>query len=248
MNNLFIGAGTLINVFAIVAGATMGGLLGNKFSTQVRELITDVLGLVTLLVGIMSAWVIGSSTLTAAVGEGFTILVLLGALFIGGVVGTWLKVTQRFDTVGIYLNSKFNSGGESQKFIEGFVSASLLFVVGPLAIMGAISDGLGTGLDQLVLKSSLDFFAAAAFAATFGAFGVASSALSVGLYQGAFTALGFVAGAALSVAQVDALTAVGGVLLIGVGMRLLGIKQVKVADLLPALLIAPLLVSLLTRI
>jgi hypothetical protein len=90
--------------------------------------------------------------------------------------------------------------------------------------------------------------AAAAFAATFGAFGVASSALSVGLYQGAFTALGFVAGAALSVAQVDALTAVGGVLLIGVGMRLLGIKQVKVADLLPALLIAPLLVSLLTRI
>jgi len=248
MSNLVIGSGTLINVLAIIFGALTGGLLGNKFTTKIRDLITDVLGLVTLLVGIMSAWAISSVALTKEVGDGFPILVLLGALLIGGIIGTLLKITERFDTIGKFLNSKFNSGGESQKFIEGFVSASLLFVVGPLAIMGSISDGLGTGIDQLILKSSLDFFAAMAFAATFGALGVASSALSVGIYQGGFTLLGFAAGGALSLAQVDALTAVGGVLLIGVGMRLLAIKQVKVADLLPALLIAPLLVSLLTRI
>ncbi len=248
MNDLFVGAGTVLNVVSIVAGAIIGGLLGNRLSNRVRELVTDVLGLVTLLVGIMSAWLISSAQLNDAVGDGFAILVLLGALLIGGILGTWLKITERFDSVGIFLNSKFNSGGESAKFIEGFVSASLLFVVGPLAIMGSISDGLGTGLDQLVLKSSLDFFAAMAFAASFGAFGVAASALSVGSYQGLFTLVGVLAGSALSVAQIDALTATGGVLLIGVGLRLLAIKQVKVADLLPALLIAPLLVSLLARI
>lgn len=248
MNDLFVGAGTVLNVFTIVAGATIGGLLGNRLSNRLRDLVTDVLGLVTLLVGITSAWLVGSVELTNAVGDGFPILVLLGALLIGGILGTWLKITERFDTAGEYLNRKFNSGGQSARFIEGFVSASLLFVIGPLAIMGAISDGLGAGLDQLVLKSSLDFFAAMAFAASFGAFGVAASAISVGTYQGLFTVVGVLAGTALTVAQIDALTAVGGVLLIGVGLRLLAIKQVKVADLLPALLIAPLLVSLLIRI
>ena len=248
MNDLFVGAGTVLNVVAIVLGAIIGGLLGNRLSTRLRDLVTDVLGLVTLLVGLMSAWVISSVALNDAVGDGFSSLVLLGALLIGGIVGTWLKITERFDSVGIYLNSKFNSGGESARFIEGFVSASLLFVIGPLAIMGAISDGLGTGLDQLILKSSLDFFASMAFAASFGAFGVAASAISVGSYQGLFTVVGVIAGSALSVAQIDALTATGGVLLIGVGLRLLAIKQVKVADLLPALFIAPLIVSLLTRI
>lgn len=248
MDNLFVGAGTVLNIITIIAGAVVGGLLGNRLSIRLRDLVTDVLGLVTLLVGFTSAWLVSSSALTTAVGDGFPILVLLGALLLGGIFGTWLKITERFDAVGEYLNRRFNSGGESAKFLEGFVSASLLFVVGPLAIMGAISDGLGTGIDQLVLKSSLDFFAAMAFAASFGAFGVAASAISIGAYQGLFTLVGLIAGSALSVAQVDALTAAGGVLLIGVGMRLLGIKQVKVADLLPALLFAPLLVSLLIRI
>ncbi len=246
MNDLFIGAGTALNVITIVAGAIIGGLLGSRFSTRLRELVTDVLGLVTLFVGITSAMVISSAALHDAVGDGFAILVLLGALLIGGMLGTWLKITERFDAAGTFLNTKFNSGGESARFIEGFVSASLLFVIGPLAIMGSISDGLGTGIDQLVLKSSLDFFAAMAFAASFGAFGVAASALSVGAYQAAFTVIGVMAGNALSVAQIDALTGTGGVLLIGVGLRLLAIKQTKVADLLPALLIAPLLVALLT--
>lgn len=246
MNDLFIGAGTALNVITIVAGAIIGGLLGSRFSTRLRELVTDVLGLVTLFVGITSAMVISSVALHDAVGDGFAILVLLGALLIGGMLGTWLKITERFDAAGTFLNTKFNSGGESARFIEGFVSASLLFVIGPLAIMGSISDGLGTGIDQLVLKSSLDFFAAMAFAASFGAFGVAASALSVGAYQAAFTVIGVMAGNAFSVAQIDALTGTGGVLLIGVGLRLLAIKQTKVADLLPALLIAPLLVALLT--
>ncbi|MEN9692560.1 MAG: hypothetical protein RLZZ330_204 [Actinomycetota bacterium] len=242
MDSLFAGAGTVINVVAIVAGSVIGGFLGHKFSERLRDTITDSLGLITTLVGLMSAWVVSSSTLSDSVGDGFPLLVVLGSLLLGAFVGTALKITEKFDSIGIFLNAKFNSGGESSRFIEGFVSASLLFVVGPLAIMGGISDGLGTGIDQLILKSSLDFFAAMAFAASFGAFGVASSALSVGIYQGFFTGLGLAVGSAINPAQVDALTATGGLLLVGVGLRLLNIKQIKVADLLPALLFAPLIV------
>lgn len=242
MDSLFPGAGTVINLFTIVGGAFVGGFLGNRFKERMRELVTDSLGLVTVLVGLMSAWVVGSENLSNAVGDGFPLLVVLGSLLFGAITGTLLKITEKFDSVGIFLNARFGGEGDSGKFLEGFVSASLLFVVGPLAIMGGISDGLGTGIDQLLLKSSLDFFAAMAFAASFGALGVASSALSVGLYQGFFTFIGVALGSAISDAQIDALTATGGLLLVGVGLRLLNIKQIRVADLLPALLFAPLLV------
>lgn len=243
MDSLFPGAGTFINVFAIVGGALIGGFLGSRFKDRMRELVTDSLGLVTILVGFMSAWVVGSSSLSQAVGEGFPLLVVLGALLLGAITGTLLKITEKFDSVGEFLNKRL-SGNSSQtsRFLEGFVSASLLFVVGPLAIMGGISDGLGTGIDQLLLKSSLDFFAAMAFAASFGSLGVASSALSVGAYQGFFTLIGVGLGSAISEAQIDALTATGGLLLVGVGLRLLNIRQIRVADLLPALLYAPLIV------
>ncbi len=242
MDSLFPGIGTVINVFAIIGGATIGGFLGHRFKERMRELVTDSLGLVTVVVGFMSAWVVGSKALSNEVGEGFPLLVVLGALLLGAITGTLLKITEKFDSVGILLERRFGGSGNSTRFLEGFVSASLLFVVGPLAIMGGISDGLGSGIDQLLLKSSLDFFAAMAFAASFGSLGVASSALSVGLYQGFFTLIGVGLGSAISGAQIDALTATGGMLLIGVGLRLLNIKQIRVADLLPALLFAPLLV------
>ncbi|MCX6403207.1 MAG: DUF554 family protein [Actinobacteria bacterium] len=243
MDSLFPGAGTVINVFAIIGGSIIGGFLGHRFKERMRELVTDSLGLVTIVVGFMSAWVVGSAALSDAVGEGFPLLVVLGALLLGAITGTLLKITEKFDSIGTFLNQRLSGkSSDSSRFIEGFVSASLLFVVGPLAIMGGISDGLGTGVDQLLLKSSLDFFAAMAFAASFGSLGVASSALSVGVYQGFFTLIGVGLGSAISSAQIDALTATGGMLLIGVGLRLLNIRQIRVADLLPALLFAPLLV------
>ena len=128
-------------------------------------------------------------------------------------------------------------------FVEGFVSASLVFVVGPLAILGSISDGLGKGIEQLALKSALDFFASIAFAASLG-IGVAFSALAVGIYQGLFTLLGYFLGDVLNEVQVLALTATGGLLLVAVSFRLLKIKQVPVANLLPALFFAPVYVYL----
>jgi uncharacterized protein len=126
--------------------------------------------------------------------------------------------------------------------VEGYVSASLVFVVGPLAVLGSLSDGLGRGIEQLALKSVLDGSASVAFAASLG-WGVAAAALSVGVVQGLLTLLGALLGGLLPAAHVAAVTATGGVLLLGVGLRLLALKAVPVGDMLPALIAAPLLVA-----
>jgi uncharacterized membrane protein YqgA involved in biofilm formation len=123
------------------------------------------------------------------------------------------------------------------------MTASLVFCVGPLTVLGSISDGLGHGIDQLALKSTLDGFAAIAFAATFGV-GVLASALTVAVVQGGFTVMGLLLGDVLSAAGISALTATGGLLLVGVALRLLKVRDVPVADLLPALVVAPLLTQL----
>ena len=122
------------------------------------------------------------------------------------------------------------------------MTASLLFCVGPLAVLGALSDGLGTGIEQLVLKSVLDGFAALAFAAALG-WGVAASAIAVAVYQGAWTVVGVLVGGVMSPAEIAALTATGGLLLVGVALRLWRVKEFPVADLLPALVLAPLLTA-----
>ena len=130
-----------------------------------------------------------------------------------------------------------------ERFIEGWLTASLLFCVGPLTILGSLSDGLGRGIDQLVLKSVLDGFAALAFASTFGV-GVLLSAASVAVIQGSLTLVGVTLGSVMPDAHVAALTATGGLMLAGIGLRLLRIREVPVGDMLPALVIAPLLTEL----
>jgi uncharacterized membrane protein YqgA involved in biofilm formation len=133
--------------------------------------------------------------------------------------------------------------GVPNTFVEGFVTASLVFCVGPLAILGSLSDGLGLGINQLALKSVMDGFTSIAFAATLG-WGVAASALVVGVYQGTLTLLGWALGSVLTNAQIALLTATGGLLLVGIALRLLRIRQVPVGDLLPALLVAPILTAI----
>lgn len=130
-----------------------------------------------------------------------------------------------------------------ERFIEGWLSSTLLFCVGPLTILGSINDGLGRGIDQLALKSVLDGFAAMAFASTFG-IGVLFSAVSVAVVQGSLTLLGMALGEFLPEAHIAALTATGGVMLAGIGLRLLRIRDIPVGDMLPALLVAPLLTTL----
>ncbi len=236
---MFPGIGTIINVITIIGGAAIGVLIGNRMKIATRDLLTDVLGLVTLL-GAGSALIpLWSSRYIDALPSGWALLVVLGSLLIGGLIGSALNLEDRLDGIGEKLRQRFGASQESP-FVEGFVSASLLFAIGPLAILGSISDGMSTGIDQLLLKSTLDFFAAMAFATSLG-WGVAVSALPVGIYQGIWTVIGLALGKVLDGYQVDAMTIVGGIMLLCIAFRLLKIKSVAVGNLLPALAIAPVL-------
>ena len=241
-----IGLGTLINVLAIVAGATIGVLIGNRLPDRTRATVTDALGLVTLIIGALNILAITDADFVEVVGSSWTLLVVLGAVVIGGVIGSLLRIEGRLESFAGWLQrrlSRDNSSEARERFIEGFVTSSLLFAIGPLAILGSLNDGLGNGIEQLTLKSALDLFAALAFAATLG-WGVALSAVPVGIWQGFLTLVGVFAGALLPAAMIASITATGGVLLLGIGLRLLHVRQIAVGDLLPALVVAPLLTSL----
>ena len=234
---MFIGLGTAINIATIITGASLGVLVGGRMPERTRSLITDVLGLITIL-GAASALIpMWGERYINALPKGWTLLIILAAFLIGGILGSAAKLETRLDSFGEYLRKKFGAH-ENGTFIEGFVSASLLFAIGPLAILGSISDGMSTGIDQLLLKSSLDFFAAMAFAASLG-WGVAASAIPVGIYQGVWTVIGFGLGSILSDYQIDAMTIVGGLMLVSIGLRLLKIREIAVGNLLPALILAP---------
>ena len=240
---VIIGLGTLINIVGIVAGSTVGVLAGSRLAVKTRDLITDVLGLITILAAASAVIPLFSSDFASSLPKGWTLLSILGSLLIGGLIGSALKLEDRLEMLGENLRRKFGANKEGT-FVEGFVSSSLLFVIGPLAILGSISDGMGTGIDQLSLKSILDFFAAIAFAASLG-WGVAASAIPVGIYQGVWTLIGLFLGNVLAQYQIDAMTIVGGLLLLSIGLRLLRVKEVAVGNLLPALAIAPVFVYVL---
>lgn len=247
----FPGLGTLINIIAVLLGASLGMATGGRLPDRVRSVVTDALGLVTLLVAILSALDVTSPALAAAVGKGVPVLVVLGSLLVGGIVGALLRLEERLESLAGVVQRWVHRHGargaqghaERERFIEGWLTASLLFCVGPLTILGSLSDGLGRGIDQLVLKSALDFFAAMAFASTFGV-GVLLSAVSVAVIQGTLTLVGWTLGSVVPEAHIAALTATGGLLLAGIAFRLLDIKQVPVGNLLPALVVAPIAVSI----
>ena len=244
---MIIGLGTIINVLAIVLGTAVGVLVGNRLSEKTSRVVTDGLGLVVLVLGGLNVISLLDAEFVAAVGPGMPFLIVIGAILIGGIIGSGLKIEQRLEQFGSVLQKRFagkGSKGSKEKFITGFVNASLVFTIGPLAILGALSDGLGKGIEQLATKSILDGFASLAFAASLG-WGVALSAIPVGLWQGILTALAFAVGSVMSAPVIAALTATGGVLLLGVGLRLLQLRQVAVGNMLPALIVAPVLTVLL---
>jgi uncharacterized membrane protein YqgA involved in biofilm formation len=236
---MFPGIGTVLNISTIIIGGTLGVFIGAKISEKLRNLIIDVLGCVTIISAADALSAYWDKELTNAIPRGWVIIVIIFSLLIGALIGTVLQIEDRLENLGETLKRRFSSSSGSN-FVDGFVSASLIFAIGPLAILGSISDGMGTGIDQLVLKSTLDGFTSLAFAASLG-WGVALSSLPVGIYQFIWTAIGLFLGSILAGYQVAAMTAVGGVLLIGIALRLLRIKQIAVGNLLPALGLAPLL-------
>jgi uncharacterized protein len=239
---MFVGLGTVINVCTIVAGSLLGLLVGSRFKENTRNLITSTLGFITLLAAVDSIKNVWNTNLVSAFPRGWTILVILFSLLIGALIGSWLGLEDRLESLGISLKNRLDKNGSSP-FVEGFVAASLLFVIGPMAILGSISDGMGNGIDQLVLKSILDGITSIAFAASLG-WGVAVSALPVGIYQGLWTGVGLFLGSVLPEYQILTMTAVGGILLLGISFRLIKIAQIQVGNLLPALFLAPIFAAL----
>lgn len=238
---MFIGLGTTINVVAILIGSALGIVVGNRLRKDSQVAITDVLGLITILGAVGALAPLWSKSFTDQLPKGSPLLVILLTMLLGGAIGTALKLENRLDSFGERLRKGFRAKEESP-FVEGFVTASLLFIIGPLAILGSVSDGMSQGIDQLLLKSSLDFFAAMAFASTLG-WGVAASIIPLAIYQGSWTLIGWLAGNVLLQYQIDAMTICGGLMLIGIGLRLLDIKKIAVANLLPALFLAPIIAT-----
>lgn len=250
---MFPGFGTLVNATTVLLGTLVGTLVGHRLPERTRTVVTDGLGLVTLLIAGTSAAAVGDEVLSDAVGSAAPMLIVLGSVLLGGIVGSLLRLEDRIESLGATLQrvavrraartGDADEAAARERFVRGFVISSLVFCVGPLTILGSIEEGLGNGADQLLLKSALDGFASIAFAASFG-WGVGASVVSLVAIQGSLTALGAGLGSFVPDAHLAALTATGGLLLVGVALRLLDLKQVKVADLLPALVVAPLLTAL----
>ena len=238
---MFPGIGTVLNIATILIGSLAGIFIGERLKDKTRSLITDVLGMVTLLGAASAIIPLFKDQYLNSMPKGWSTMPVLIALLIGGIIGAALKLEDRVEQLGEYLRKRFKS--EEGSFVEGFLNSSLLFAIGPLAILGSISDGMGNGIDQLTLKSILDGFASMAFASSLG-WGVAASAISVGIYQGLWTVSGLFLGNIMKDYQVDAMTITGGILLLGIGFRLLKIKDIPVGNLLPALFFAPLIAAL----
>lgn len=264
------GLGTLINAAAVIVGALLGMAVGNRLPERTRAVVTDCLGLVTLLMAALSAVHVTDQTFADAVGSSAPVLIVLGSLLLGGIGGSLMRIEDRLagvadrvqawvarwgergrrrgvvgDVPAAPTGSLVGSTGTSarERFIEGWLTTTLLFCVGPLTVLGSLDDGLGRGIDLLAVKSVLDGFAAIAFAASFGV-GVLLSAGSILIIQGGLTIAGVLLGAVLPAAHISALSATGGLMLAGIGLRLLRIKDIPVGDLLPAIVVAPLLTQL----
>jgi uncharacterized membrane protein YqgA involved in biofilm formation len=231
--------GTLINVGTILVGSVLGVLIGSRLSERLRSTIVAGLGLFTLGYGLMSFI------------ETQNALVPLGGLLIGAILGEWWRIEEGLEKIGTRLRNMVIRG-ETQNvshrnFVEGFVTASLVFVIGPIAILGSIQDGLTGNYEMLTIKAILDGFASIAFASTLG-IGVAFSALSILIYQGAISLLSGIFSQFFSTGMMNEMTAVGGLILMAIALSsLLQIKKIRTGSYLPALLITPLIVFILER-
>lgn len=219
--------GTFINAGAIFVGTALGLAAGNKYPEKMKETVMSGLGLVTSILGIKMAF------------ESQNILYPLAGIALGAIVGEMLDIDSWVMGIGNSLEARFAKGSRGT-FARGFVAATLLFCVGPMAILGGIQDGLTGNFSTLAAKATIDGFTSIAFASSLG-IGVGFSALPVFVYQGAITLGAGYFDKVLSADMVTEMTASGGFLLFALGLSLLELKKIRVANLLPAVLAAPLI-------
>jgi uncharacterized membrane protein YqgA involved in biofilm formation len=231
--------GTFLNIATILIGGTLGLLFGARIPERLKTTVVAGMGLFTAAMGIQMFL------------ESSNQLIVLGALIIGALLGEWWKIEDGLESLGQALEKRFSRDpetGSGSKFIRGFMVASLLYCIGPMAILGSIQDGLTGDYQLLAVKSTLDGFASLAFASTLGV-GVLFSSLVVLVYQGGISLLAAQLSTFVTEAMMNEMTATGGVLLLGLAIsNLLEIKKIRVGNFLPALVMAPLIVWILSLV
>ncbi|HMV96606.1 MAG TPA: DUF554 domain-containing protein [Anaerolineales bacterium] len=228
--------GTILNIATILLGGVIGLIFGSRIPERFKGTVIAGMGLFTAAMGLQMFL------------KSENQLVVLGALIIGALIGEWWKLEDRLQALGQTLEQRFSQDSETgagSKFVRGFMVSSLLFCIGPMAILGSIQDGLTGDYQLLAVKSMLDGFAAIAFSSTLGV-GVLFSSVVVFVYQGGISLLAGQLNSIVTDPMMNELTATGGVLLIGVGIsNLLELKKIRVGNFLPSLIAAPLIVWIL---
>lgn len=221
--------GTFVNVAAVLLGGGLGLLVGSRLPGRLRGIITDGLGLATILIGVRLAL------------KADNMLIVIGSLVAGGLLGEWWNLERRIEDAGAWLKARV--GSEEGRFVTGFVTASLVYCVGPMTIVGSIQAGIDGNVEVLYAKSLLDGAASVAFASSLGV-GVLFSSLTVLIVQGGLTLLGGQLTFLLDQRILNEVTGTGGALILGIGFLLLEIRRLRIANLLPALPIAAALAAL----
>ena len=225
------GLGTLINTATVIAGGGVGVLVGHRIPEAVRTVVVQVIGMVTLVMGV--DYVLQSHNL---------VFPLVGTV-VGAVIGEALRVERGLERLGAWLKRKFTRSGEESRFVAGFVTATLLFCIGPMTILGAIEDASGRTPQLYIIKGTLDGFMTVIFSATYG-IGAAFSAIGVFVVQGTLTLFGTGLDSLLTDRMRTEMFAAGGLTVLAIGLNLLEIKRIRLGSLLPALVVTPVLVAL----
>ena len=229
--------GTFLNIATVLIGGMIGLIFGARIPDKLKGTVIAGMGLFTAAMGIQMFLKTENP------------LIVLGALLIGTLLGEWLKIEDGLQNLGKILEQRFSKESDdgSNKFVRGFLTASLLFCVGPMTILGSIQNGLTGNYNLLAVKSVLDGFAALAFTSSLGV-GVMFSTIVILVYQGGISLLAAQLNAVVTPSMMNELTATGGVILLGLAISsLLEIKKIRVGNMLPGLLIAPVIVLILSR-
>lgn len=227
--------GTWINIATVLIGGILGLIFGARLPERVRNTVVAGLGLFTAGYGLLNFIQTDNP------------LIVLGSILLGVLLGEWWKIEDGLQNLAVFLETRFSGKQESSnKFVRGFLIASILFCVGPMSILGSIQDGLTGDYSILATKAVLDGFAALAFTSTLGV-GVMFSIIVILIYQGGLSLMAAQLNQVITTAMMTEMNAAGGILLVGIAVSsLLEIKPMRMGNFIPALIIAPLIVALLS--
>ncbi len=223
--------GTILNCIAIIFGCVLGLILKDRFPNRISNILIQGIGLISLTLGIQMAI------------KANDVLMIILSLVMGGIIGETVDIEKRLDNIGVKIKSIFKHVKGKENFTEGFITTSLLYCVGSMAVMGAIEEGISGNPHILIAKSALDGISSIIFSASLG-IGVLFSTIPVFLYQGAITKIAHLVKNWVTTDIITEMTAVGGILIIGLSLDILEIKKIKIANLLPSLLIIIILITL----